>query len=240
MIKLIVLSSVALVLCLTGCAATQKNIFDQTSLNSVSMYSDIVDNIPKLGKPTEKFLGDRMLVERTGQFKECVKPKFSMQGDTMGTYAKIISGELICKKSALSKNFEPTYINTTWNSGKNEGSYPVIFSRKSDGTVKACVAASGMTIGCKDGIKDSDLSYGPAFVNANNSFQRGIEYAGKSGDVLKFTYSEFRDGMARDAFTRDFQVDISESNVAAYKGAIIEIHKASNTSINYTINRYFQ
>ena len=51
--------------------------------------------------------------------------------------------------------------------------------------------------------------------------QRTIECSGKSGIILRFTYSEFKDDLARDSFTREFQVDLDEIDVVAYKGAIL-------------------
>jgi len=52
----------------------------------------------------------------------------------------------------------------------------------------------------------------------------------KRRDVPKFNYSEFSGGFARQAFTREFQVDLSEGNIAAYKGGVIEIIDATKES----------
>jgi len=66
-----------------------------------------------------------------------------------------------------------------------------------------------------------------------------LEYSGKSGSVLKFTYSEFIEGLARDAFTREFTVDLNEGNTGAYKGAVFEVLEATNANITYKIIRHF-
>lgn len=86
----------------------------------------------------------------------------------------------------------------------------------------------------------SQIERSPYFVYSVNTFQQTIEYGGRSGDVLKFTYSEFTDGFVRQAFTRDFQVDLSQGKIAAYKGAVIEIEAATNSSITYRVVRNFQ
>jgi hypothetical protein len=70
--------------------------------------------------------------------------------------------------------------------------------------------------------------------------QRVIEYGGKKGSIVKFIYSEFNDGLIRDSFTREFEIDLNDGNVSAYKGAIIEIIKADNVSITYNVKRHFQ
>ncbi|EAW4855825.1 hypothetical protein, partial [Staphylococcus aureus] len=53
--------------------------------------------------------------------------------------------------------------------------------------------------------------------------------------VMKFTYREFANDMARAAFTTDFSVDSKGSDVIAYKGAKFKVNKADNSSISYTI-----
>lgn len=90
-----------------------------------------------------------------------------------------------------------------------------------------------------------DLSFEDAFESSTpyriskTSLQRSIEYAGKSGEVLTFIYSEYSDGMARDAFTREFTIDISEDTVGAFKGAIFEVLKATNSRITYKVIKHF-
>jgi len=77
------------------------------------------------------------------------------------------------------------------------------------------------------------------YVIEDDKLQRHIEYAGKSGDVLNFIYSEFFGNMARDAFTREFSIDTSEGNIGAYKGAVFEVIKATNSDITYKVIRHF-
>ena len=49
----------------------------------------------------------------------------------------------------------------------------------------------------------------------------------------------FTNGLARDAFTREFSIDLSEDNTGAYKGAVFEILKATNSTIEYKVIRNF-
>ena len=75
-----------------------------------------------------------------------------------------------------------------------------------------------------------------------------MEYSGKSGSVLKFIYSESKEikdtsvgtlNLSRFPFTREFQVDLNEGNVGAYKGAVFEVLEATNANIKYKIIRHF-
>jgi len=56
---------------------------------------------------------------------------------------------------------------------------------------------------------------------------------------LTFIYSEFKDGIARSAFTREFTVDLSEGNMGGFKGAIFQVMEATNFEIAYKIKRHF-
>ena len=55
-----------------------------------------------------------------------------------------------------------------------------------------------------------------------------------------FVNSEFKDGRIRDAFTREFDADLNDGNVVAYKGAVFEVLDATNASIRYKVIRHFQ
>lgn len=76
-------------------------------------------------------------------------------------------------------------------------------------------------------------------IEVEAGMQRTIEYAGINGNLVKFIYSEFKDGVARDAFTREFTIDLSGDSVAAYKGAVFEVLKATNSTIEYKVIRNF-
>ena len=61
----------------------------------------------------------------------------------------------------------------------------------------------------------------------------------RSGNNLKFAYSEFTDGFSKQSYSREFQVDLTDGNVVAYKGAVIEIVEATNVLIKYKVIRNF-
>jgi hypothetical protein len=77
------------------------------------------------------------------------------------------------------------------------------------------------------------------YIILEDNLQRHIEYAGKSRDVLTFVYSESFHRLARDAFTREFTIDMSEGNVGAFKGAVFEVIEATNSTITYKVIRHF-
>ncbi len=197
------------------------------------MYMEVTDNKPDVGASTTVYLGDRMLEQRRGEWRECFTPKFEhRKGSVLVKF-----GSPICKSALQAKNYTPSYQN--WTTGGGAGIYDFILVSAPNDGMEICLT-TGIKYGCTKGkfIKDYDVS--PSFFYSVNSFQQTIEYAGRNGDVLKFTYSEFADGYARQSFTREFQVDLTQGKVAAYKGAIIEIESATNASITYKVVRNFQ
>ena len=109
-----------------------------------------------------------------------------------------------------------------------------------DGGAQKCLKIMGMNNHCVKKLSSDDFKYENVFISQENSMQRVIEYAGKKGTIVKFIYSEFKDNMIRNAFTREFEVDLNEGNVVAYKGAIMEIIEATNATITYKVVRHFQ
>jgi hypothetical protein len=203
------------------------------------MYQLVTDNKPDVGVSATVYLGDRMLEQRIGQWQECIVPKFSEEKKVaMGMAAIFIkAGQPLCKKSQDSKD---GYWSITYDAYvyyvKGGGGYrsPVKLKNKNK-SIQPCISSA-----CFKVRQPNDFENEPYFVYSENTFQQTIEYGGRSGDVLKFTYSEFTDGFARQAFTREFQVDLTQGKVAAYKGAIIEIESATNSSITYKVVRNFQ
>ena len=165
-----------------------------------AMYQDVTDNKPDMGVSVTVYLGDRMLEQRRGQYQECVVPKFSSAEKYMGMGLFIIkSGEPLCRSAPSSKYYTAQYVN--YPNPKAPGSYEVNIKEK--GTeLKFCMHYMGMDAYCTKGKTRADISTEPFFVYRPNSLQQTIEYSGRNGDNLKFTYSEFSDGYARQASTR--------------------------------------
>lgn len=72
------------------------------------------------------------------------------------------------------------------------------------------------------------------------SFQQTLLYSGRVGDKLKISYREFSNNSARPAFNNDVEYDFSTSKTIAYKGAMLEVISADNTSITYKVIRNFK
>ena len=91
---------------------------------------------------------------------------------------------------------------------------------------------------CVDKGKCSDMAYttenslGPL---EKNQFQQTLLYNGKIGNRIALGYREFSGDVARPAFSNEVSYDLSESATLGYKGARIEVIKATNTEITYKL-----
>jgi len=215
----------------------------------VPMYESTTDNVPKIGVSTEVYLGDRMLIQREGEYRECIIPKYTYE-KTVNSLWRIKAKQPLCKKDANSEVYYASYFlvpvcaqkslpkcNSFIRLLEKTDKYEMHFCEKHP-IKKGAMCLRKLQI---KGIDKNDIEFSDRyFIYSENTFQQSIEYAGRDGDNLRFTYSEFTDGFARQAFTREFQVDYSKGDVAAYKGAIIKIHDATNVNIVYEVIRNFQ
>jgi hypothetical protein len=66
-------------------------------------------------------------------------------------------------------------------------------------------------------------------------FQRELVYSGSTQATLSLLYREFKDNLARPAFTQDLKYDIARGSVIGFNGARFEVIEAGNTAIKYRV-----
>jgi hypothetical protein len=80
-------------------------------------------------------------------------------------------------------------------------------------------------------------------VPKTGNIQRVLEYTGRAGDRLTFSYREYTEtvegSFIRPAYSQEFTFDLSQGNEIGVKGARLRIIKASNTEITYEIQKHF-
>lgn len=206
------------------------------------MYKIVKDNLPAIGVSTTIYLGDRLLVQRLGMWADCITPKSEFaKSYNLGLRLFIVKKDIpICKSANGSDKYIPNYANDIGASNQFPSfTYPIAIRKKGDG-IKICEISMGLDVNCSGELPSSSVLSLPTFLTEESSLQQTIEYSGKSGNILKFIYAEYKDDYARQAFNREFTVDLTEGNIVAYKGAIIEVEKATNAEITYKVIRNFQ
>jgi hypothetical protein len=85
---------------------------------------------------------------------------------------------------------------------------------------------------CSDIVYSLENSMGTPMAD---HFQQTLLYNGRIGNRIALGYREFSGQVARPAFSNEVSYDLSESSIVGYKGARIEIIKATNTEVTYKI-----
>jgi hypothetical protein len=75
----------------------------------------------------------------------------------------------------------------------------------------------------------------PAEAYEEGSLKQDLLYNGKSKDVIKLQYREYRDTFARPAFYQDLMYDLSESRIIGFRGMTVEVIEATNSIIKFLV-----
>jgi hypothetical protein len=211
--KNLTLLAIATSFFLTGCVSTQPAPTQKIS-------------IPSLGQKETATLGENLLMQATGHIANSIT-----LGSVDGATTRIDAGKF-CQLNEKSDFFTSfggaAYVKNA------AGDATSIQRGVTYANGKVCIPGT-MGFGCYSSDEVSIEYKANDVCVAPNSFQQSVEYNGKAGDTLKFTYREYSSNMVRAPFTTEFTIDLKEGSTVGYKGAKLEVIKATNTSIDYKV-----
>ena len=73
------------------------------------------------------------------------------------------------------------------------------------------------------------------YGNIITSENQQLIYSGKTGTVIRITYREFSNLLARPAFSQDLTYDLSEDKIIAFRNTRIRIEEATNSNIRFVV-----
>lgn len=212
-------ATLAAIVFLSGCASTPS-----VPIQDVSQ--------PALNVSTSAYLGERLLMQAQGFYAPVVRIN-----SLRGAFVRV-NDEMFCQRERGAQSFYSfnggavTYLNFL--GGRRANSNRVEF--KAD---RGEVCFSDLWSGCFSAA-EADFSFeASGLCSQPNAMQRVIEYNGKSGDTLNFTYREFRGRRMDSQFTQNFTMDLNEGSVINYRGARIEVLTATNQQIDYRVLQNF-
>lgn len=199
---------------LAGCASGPRIPFEDVS-------------IPELNRQSTAHLGDRLLIQARGFHTDVVHV-----ATLQGKFAEISAGDY-CRDPDSDTYFSfdqraIRYINFV---GGTRGYGNTLEYRVK--TNEVCL--SDMWSGCFDSSFGRIAHEKDALCADPDAYQQVIEYNGKEGHILNFTYREFLGNRMRSAFTTNFKMDESDGDTIAYKGATLRVIHATNQKIDYII-----
>jgi hypothetical protein len=219
------LATVSFSLFLAGCAST----FEPANTGSVGNYTR-----PEIGAENIARIGDVLLTQGQGYEADCIIPSFDFQNSYgLGAVTVTIeSGRPICENESEGL-YIPTYqMISTISYDRYKGMIQI--TDKGDVT-EFCA----QLYYCFEKPSTSYLE-DRRMVVIDDSLEQRIEYMGRRGDILDFTYAEFVNNMARQAFTREFSVDLNETKMLRFRGAGVDILDASQGELRYRVVSGFQ
>ncbi len=209
-------------------------------------YDILIDRkVPEVGETLEVYLGDPMFSQVRGEWKQCVTPLKNFEGRLLASKFRVLANRPICKEKREHRRFKADYINYARDTTYREIS---LVTWKSKGNKsRLCQTDFGLNGVCVKNIREGEVIEGDVFIPNPNEFTRTIEYAGKSGQILKFIFSEFRESLNRKTMDiekqenkREFEINLEEGNVVAYQGAVLEVLESSGAIIKYKVIRSFR
>ena len=198
--------------------------------SDTELYKILTLQTPSVNEDVEAYLGDNIVVTQTGAWKECITPVQTYYAKESGRSMLYKEKEPLCKLSPKDKAYFPSYDNYTFYGPKP---IPVTWKPKKNKS-KLC-AENGWA--CAKKLPENAVIEEYSFVPTEP--MKSIEYAGKKANVLSFIFS-IKDPVKNETKTRDIDLDLSEGNILAYKGLLIEVIESTNMSIKYKILRSFK
>ena len=186
---------------------------------------------PGLNVTSTAHLGERLLVQARGFYTDIVQVS-----SLNGKFAEISAG-VYCRRPNTDEFFSFNdgtirYINFV---GGTRG-YDDTLKYKAD-TNEVCL--DDIWSGCFD-TSFGSIVYEPNSVcSAPNYKQQSIEYNGKAGSILNFTYREFNGASMGSEYTQNFTMDQNEGDKLTYKGAVLRVLNATNQKIDYVVEKNF-
>ena len=209
-------------LLLTGCFITPKTYLFDANINGENYI------IPNIKKSEIKNIGDTILVQG-------VKYKSSKITINSSSNYNAPRGEYY-----LLYEYKP------WNAGNKEiynkvyryslleFDYGIILTHENK-LYTAFVNTYG-TIYTQYLIKSSDYTIdNEYYIEKKDNLVKTLVYTGKSGNTIKFLYREYYSDLVRQAFDIELSYDLKDGNIISCKGAKIQVHDVTNTSIKYTV-----
>ena len=182
---------------------------------------------PPVGQEHTTHLGDRMLMQSIGYYTDILRVKTI---DAFGVY--IQEGDF-CQVPGSN-----TYVSFSSRAVGLKNAFGMVIDHTNRLTYKPDsheICASGTFTLCYDTSDGQFEHLKDRLCSDPDSFQQIIEYNGRSGDVLHFTYREFTHDRMRTPYTTNFNMDYSKGDTITYKGERLRIIEATNEKIKYMV-----
>ena len=198
--------------------------------SDTELYETLTLQSPVLNEDTEAYLGDNIVITQTGAWKECITPVQTYYAKESGRTMVYKEKEPLCKLSPKDKAYFPSYDNYTF-----YGPKPIPVTWKSKKNKSKLCAENGWA--CAKKLPENAVIEEYSFVPSQPV--KSIEYSGKKSNMLSFIFST-NDPISNEIINREIDLDLSEGNILAYKGLLVEVIESTSMNIKYKVVRGFK
>lgn len=200
------------------------------------LVEPVAYSIPELNSVSESQVGDNMLIQGKRRSVEAIELKdgsYRPQSGTSNIYIKTAESD---GYFWYTDSNSPIFTDVGGNATNG------VTIKKHKGSGNLCpfqLTGGGYNAGynCYEGVDYVEI---PSYeLYSIDSFQQSLMYNGKIGNKINIAYREYSDNKARSAFSNEVEYDMSESNIIAYKGAVLKVLEYSNTKIKYEVIKNF-
>lgn len=209
---------IAVLIFVTGCTTVRYN-------GTQSIVKEV--DYPEVGTIVTVFVGDHMIQKGTISEESVLVVRNNIDGASYD----ILAGKYPQIGFDDQQDF---YSSVGVVQGMLSDPFKALSLKRSD-DAKLCVITIFGASACYDG----EYERATQLSEKGNSFQQTLIYSGRVGDKINISYREFSNNNARPAFNNDVEYDLSSSNTIGYKGSVIEVLNANNSSITYKLVKNF-
>lgn len=216
---------VAFILLLAGCASI-------SSPDKKAVRPDIEKIDLKIGQAQTKTVGEPMIIKATlfgfpgftasndyqvpGYLG--VRYPYITNGSSWRCDSVLENGNYLCTNPNLITQFQYTYC--------------LVITPAGEGVGDASCSSWFVVREWSDGPQKI---FTPTKIYREGSFRQELIYNGKAKDSIRLTYREFKNDMARPAFFQDLAYDLSESKTIGFRGMLIDVVEATNSTITFIV-----
>jgi hypothetical protein len=226
-------SSVLVIMSIQGCATTSENL---KRTYTPTYYSPSISDYPAIGEIKTVEVGESLV----SKDKQTTIPAIDIeqviehQAENIGTEFKLtaLPGRYVEKgKDGFGKYYQAIEGKMLENGRPLSSCGIYVTDSDLQKTEFYCLTSTNAPLSYpKDGIPFTKSLHQ---TRDELSFKKELVYTGISKNVISILYKEFKDDMARPAFSQDLKYDLSESKTVGYRGARFEIIKATNQGLTY-------
>jgi hypothetical protein len=201
---------------------------------------------PEIGIVTKVNIGEYLVDKEIGRFRKDLIIKTSLLNGVVSKGAYVpyatVEGEFEVytpKNNATNafKNYKNISANKLYIYVEKTGE--VGLAKLSGNKLDKLEVFKGTDFEFKNTLYSTEYLYSSSYNTTKDFFKQTLVYNGLQGNIIKLSYREFINNIAREAYTADIVFDLDLTKTISYKNCQIEIIDITPNNITYKVLKHF-